>query len=159
MLQSLRRESCWRGVALGAWLAFCTALTPLPAQEVYKSVDADGHVVYSDRGASKSAAKTSVHVDEADPAEAARLAKEQQLLQAEDAQRSKQQAVDDKTKASADQKKQSACQNARNYYYRLRDSARIYQRDPDGNRVYYSDNEADAMREQAKRAMTSACGT
>jgi len=149
----------WRGAALGALVALCCPLTPAPAQEVYRSVDADGHVVYSDRGASKSAPKSTVHVNEGDPAEAARIAKEQQLLQAEDAQRAKQQATDEKNKASADQKKQAACQNARNYYYRLRDSGRIYQRDSDGNRVYYSDSEADTLREQAKRAMSSACGT
>ena len=149
----------WRGAALGALVALCCPLMPAPAQEVYRSVDADGHVVYSDRGASKSAPKSTVHVNEGDPAEAARIAKEQQLLQAEDAQRAKQQATDEKNKASADQKKQAACQNARNYYYRLRDSGRIYQRDSDGNRVYYSDSEADTLREQAKRAMSSACGT
>ena len=33
---------------------------PLAAQEVYKSVDAQGHVVYSDRGVSKGAARTDV---------------------------------------------------------------------------------------------------
>jgi multidrug efflux pump subunit AcrA (membrane-fusion protein) len=149
----------WRGAALGALVAWCWPLAPVAAQEVYKSVDADGHAVYSDRGASKSAPKTAVHVNEGDPAEAARIAKEQQLLQVEDAQRSKQQALDDKNKASTDHQKQVACQNARNYYYRLRDSGRIYQRDSDGNRVYYSDSEADTLREQAKRAMASACGT
>jgi len=149
----------WRGAALGALVALCLPLAPVPAQEVYKSVDAEGHVVYSDRGASKNAATTAVHVHEGDPAEAARIAKEQELLQAEEAQRAKQQSIDDKNKASADHQKQVACQNARNYYYRLRDSARLYQRDGDGNRVYYSDSEADTLREQAKRAMTSACGT
>ena len=150
---------CWRGALLGAFVALLSPLTPVPAQEVYRSVDADGHVVYSDRSASKNAPKTAVHVEEGDPAEAARIAKEQQLLQAEETQRAKQQAIDDKNKASADHQKQTACQNARNYYYRLRDSPRIYQRDSDGNRVYYSDSEADTLREQAKRAMTSACGT
>ena len=150
---------CWPGAVLGALVALLTPLTPVPAQEIYRSVDADGHVIYSDRGGSKNAPKSAVHVNEGDPAEAARIAKEQQLLQAEDAQRAKQQAIDDKNKASTDQKKQAACQNARNYYYRLRDSGRIYQRDPEGNRVYYSDSEADTLREQAKRAMTSACGT
>jgi len=150
---------CWRGALLGAFVALLSPLSPVPAQEVYRSVDADGHVVYSDRSTSKNAPKTAVHVEEGDPAEAARIAKEQQLLQAEETQRAKQQAIDDKNKASTDHQKQAACQNARNYYYRLRDSPRIYQRDPDGNRVYYSDSEADTLREQAKRAMTSACGT
>jgi len=149
----------WRSAVLGALVTLCSTLTPVPAQEVYKSVDAEGHVVFSDRGVTKNAPKTAVRVNEGDPAEAARIAKEQQLLQAEETQRTKQQAVDDKNKANADHQKQLVCQNARNYYYRLRDSARLYQRDPDGNRVYYSDSEADTMRAQAKRAMTSACGT
>lgn len=149
----------WRGAALGALVALCCPLTPVQAQEVYRSVDAEGHVIYSDRGASKNAPKTTVQVTEGDPAEAARIAKEQQLLQAEDTQRAKQQAIDEKNKSGADHQKQLACQNARNYYYRLRDSARLYQRGPDGNRVYYSDSEADTLREQAKRAMTAACGT
>ena len=58
-------------------LLVCPALL---AQEVYKSVDAQGHVVYSDRGSTKTAPKSQVHVDEPDPAEVARLAKEQPCL-------------------------------------------------------------------------------
>ncbi len=130
----------------------------LPAQEVYKSVDPDGHVVYSDRASSKSAPKTAVHVEAPDPAEVARLAKEQELLKAEELQRTKQQAAAANSKAREDHVKQQACDNARNYYYRMKDSNRLYQRDPDGNRVYYTDSEADVLRERARRAMASACG-
>jgi hypothetical protein len=160
MRDSRSRLGSWRrGAVLAALVALGCPLRPLPAQEVYKSVDAEGHVVYSDRGGSKGAPKTAVHVDQPDPAEVARLAKEQEMLKAEDAQRSKQQAIDDKNKATQGHNRQVACQNARNTYYRLKDSARIYQRDAEGNRVYYSDEEADAMREQARRAMTAACGS
>jgi isoleucyl-tRNA synthetase len=159
VLHSPTTPICWRGAAVAVLLALLSPLAPVSAQEVYRSLDADGHVVYSDRGAVKNAPKTTVHVDAVDPAEAARLAKEQELLQAEEAQRAKQQSIDEKNKAKADHQKDVACQNARNYYYRLRDSGRVYQRDADGNRVYYSDSEADALREQAKRAMNSACGS
>jgi hypothetical protein len=148
-----------RGALLGALLVLAGAHRPLGAQEVYKSVDADGHVVFSDRGNTKGAPKTAVHVDAPDPSEVARLAKEQEMLKAEDLQRTKLEAVEANNKARADRAKQSVCDNARNYYYRLKDSNRIYQRDPDGNRVFYSDSEADAMRERARRAMISACGT
>jgi hypothetical protein len=144
------------GAALG--LLVCPALL---AQEVYKSVDAQGHVVYSDRGSSKTAPKSPVHVDEPDPAEVARLAKEQQLLDAADLERKKEQAAADHEKAVENrdlQQKQKACDNARNNYFRLNESNRIFKRDADGNRVYYSDAEADALREHAKRAMTAACG-
>jgi len=147
------------GAFLGAVLVLVCASGPLNAQEVYKSVDADGHVVYSDRAGSKNAPKTAVHVEAPDPAEAARLAKEQEILKAEDLQRTRQQTLDANSKAREDHAKQVACDNARNYYYRLKDSNRIYQRDPDGNRVFYSDSEADALRERARRAMTAACGS
>lgn len=145
--------------ALAALLAIACANTPLRAQEIYKSVDADGHVVYSDRGTTKTAPKTSVHVEPADPAEAARLAKEQQLLQAEDAERSKQQASDDKARAAAEKKKEDACKNARNQYNRMMDARRLATTDGDGNRVYYTDDQADAMRNQAHKAMVAACGS
>ncbi|HEV3182898.1 MAG TPA: DUF4124 domain-containing protein [Steroidobacteraceae bacterium] len=145
-----------------ALLALTCAATPLAAQEVYKTVDADGHVVYSDRGATKSAPKTTLHVEEPDPAEVARLAREQDLLKADEQARTRQQAINDKNKAQQAQqqrKQQQACEQSRNHYYYLKDSTRIYQRDADGNRVYLSDEAADATREQARRAMTSACGS
>lgn len=145
--------------ALAALIALVCATPPVRAQEVYKSVDAQGHVVYSDRGTSKTAPTTTVHVREPDPVEVARLAKQQQLLDAADIERRKQGAIDDKNKAAADHAKQVACENARNKYYRLKDSARLYQRDADGNRVFYADEQADALREQARRAMVAACGT
>jgi len=52
-----------RGVTLVALLVLGCAATPLSAQQVYKSVDAEGHAVYSDRGGSKTAPKTTLHVD------------------------------------------------------------------------------------------------
>jgi hypothetical protein len=143
---------------LAALLAFAC---PLLAQEVYKSVDAQGHVVYSDRGTSKSAPKTAVRVDKPDPAEQARLAREQQLLEAQELLRKKEQASEDHDKALAERERQqklAKCENARNNYFRMKESNRLFKRDAEGNRVYYSDAEADAMREQARRAMAAACG-
>jgi hypothetical protein len=148
-----------RLVTLVALLVLGCAATPLTAQQVYKSVDADGHVVYSDRGGSKTAPKTTLHVDEPDPNEAARLAREQELLKADDMQRSRQQALEDKNKATQHHKKELACENARNQYFHMREAARLYKRDDDGSRVYYSDDEADAMREHARQAMVAACGS
>jgi len=150
--------SSWRA-ALGVLVAL--ACLPLPAQEVYKSVDAQGHVVYSDRGSTKTAPKTALHVEEPDPAEAARLAKQQQILDAQEQQRAKEQVASDHAKALEDhkrQQKEKSCENARNNYFRLQETNRLYKRDADGNRVYYSDAEADTLRQQAKQAMTSACG-
>jgi hypothetical protein len=147
------------GALTAALLVLACATAPLAAQEVYKSVDAQGHVVYSDRGVSKGAPKTAVHVDEPNPVEAARLAHEQQLLEADDAARARQQAVADKNKATLEHKKQQACDKARNQYFQMKDAARLYGRDAEGNRQYLSDDEADAQREAARRTMVSACGS
>lgn len=132
---------------------------PLLAQEVYKSTDAQGHVVYSDRASTSSAQKTVVHVDQPDPEEVARIAKEQQILNAQDIQRKKQQSADDKTKAQQDRDKQARCDAARNHYFSLKDARRVFHMDADGNRVYDTDAEADAQRAEALQAMTAACGT
>ena len=147
------------GARLVLLVSLACAAAVTGAQEVYRSVDAQGHVVYSDRGASKNAPKTSLHVEEGDAVEAARIAHEQQQLQAQDTLRTKQQASDDKVKAAADRKHDQACKNAQTSYYHMMDARRLAQpqRDADGNRLYYSDDEADALREQAKKTMEAAC--
>ena len=152
-------NSFWQLAVVGALLALAGPARPLLAQQIYKSVDAQGNVTYSDRAPGKNAPKVNLHVDPPDPAEVARLQKEQAQLKAADLERSLQQAADDKNKAAADRKLEVAWQNARNRYYQLKDSSRVFKRDAQGNRVYYSDSDADAMREQARRAMIAACGS
>ncbi len=140
-------------------LLLLAGAAPSGAQEIYKSVDANGNVVYSDRAASKNAQTTPVHVTEANAQEAARLAREQQLLNAADRQRQKQEATEERAKETAERNRQHACETARNKYYQYKDAGRLYKRDADGNRVWLSDDDADAMREQARKAMLSACGS
>lgn len=147
-----------RGALLVALFLLVCATRPLRAGEVYKSTDADGHVVYSDR-ADTSAQKSVVHIDRPDPAEVARIAKEQEIQKAEEIQRNRQKLIDDTKKAQADHAKQVQCDNARSHYYTLKDARRIFERDADGNRIYYSDADADSKREEARQTMTTACGT
>jgi Domain of unknown function (DUF4124) len=135
------------------------AACPSRAGEVYKSVDAEGHVVYSDRADTSTAKKSVVQVDLPDPTEVARLAKEQEILKTEDIQRKRQKAVEDAKKAQADHAAQVLCESAQNRYYALKDARRVYQRDADGNRLYLTDPEADAKREEARQAMKAACGS
>jgi len=159
MPQQRRNSICsWQGTAL-VLLVLLAPARPAPAQEIYKSVDAAGHVTYSDRGTSKNSPKTTLKVEEGDPAEAARIAKEQELLKVEDVQRARQEALDARNKAAQDRQRETACKNARNSYFRVKDANRLFKLDAEGNRVYYSDEEADKMRVQAQRAMTTACGS
>jgi hypothetical protein len=125
--------------------------------EVYKSIDPDGHVSYSDHAESRTAEKSVVHLDAPDPLERARLAHERELLAVEDRQRKQQQLVEAQHKAEQEQLNQTRCENARNRYYLLHDARRVYTRDADGNRVYLPDAVADAKREEARQAMLSAC--
>ncbi|MBV8806048.1 MAG: DUF4124 domain-containing protein [Sinobacteraceae bacterium] len=137
-------------------------LAPLPcslADEVYKSVDAEGHVVYSDRAPTAKAQKTVVRVTQGDPDEAARAAKETSILQTEDALRKRQEAVDKRNRAVLYYQKQMVCQNARNRYNSVKDAGRLYKLDAQGNRVFYTDAEGDARKEQLRQAMVSACGS
>ena len=137
-------------------------LAPLPcslADEVYKSVDAEGHVVYSDRAPTAKAQKSVVHVIQGDSAEAARTAKETSILQTEDALRKRREATENHQKAHLEQEKQALCQRARDHYNSIKDPGRLYKLDAEGNRVYYTDAEADARREQWRQAMVAACGS
>ncbi len=143
--------------AMVAALACVTHPCAAPrAGEIYKSVDAQGHVVYSDH-ADSSAQKTEVQVDQPKAEEVARNAKEEAILQAQNDLRRKQAAVDAAKKAKLDHDRQLQCEAARNRYYPMKDARRLFSRDADGNRIYYSDADADARREDARQAMLSAC--
>ena len=148
-----RRLPAW---LIGA-LASCVAVAASDAQEVYKATDAAGHVVYSDRPSSSSSEKVTVQVKPADAGEAARLDKQRALEDAEYTQRSRQEA-DQQSRQDAQFTQNAAhCSAARNHYAFLKDVARLFRLDADGNRVFYSDEEADAMRAAAKQAMEQAC--
>ena len=140
----------------GSLLAFATVGY---TDQVYKYVDAQGHVTYSDRPNTTGARKTDVAVQQADPNEAARLAKERQLLKAEDDQRKNKQANDDRAKVQQDRDKAARCQTARDHYNAIKENGRLFTRDADGNKVYYNDADADAKREAARQVMATACGT
>ena len=146
-----------RAVGIAALLlAPFTAM--LPAAEVYKSVDANGHVVYSDH-ADPAAQKLDVRVDPPQPGEAERLAKEQKILRAEETERNRRQAAEERTKAQREHDQQLRCERARTHFYNLKDARRVYQRDADGNRVYLTDKEADAQRDLARQTMLTECGS
>jgi len=141
-----------------AGLLLSSTALPALADQVYKAVDAQGHVTYSDRPTSAGAQKTDVAVQQGDPKEAQRLAKEHMLLKAVDDQRNRKTAADEQAKTKQNSEKKQLCDNARRHYNDIKDTNRIYTVTTDGNREYYTDAQADAMRTEAKRAMDAACG-
>jgi hypothetical protein len=141
---------------LGAWVVLAVPPRGI-CDEVYKTFDASGNVVYSDRPSSPKSEKMTVPVQQADPSEAARLAKQHALQDADYAQRNRQEA-DEQGRQDAQSRQDAArCSSARTRYFALKDVGRIFRLDADGNRVFYSDAEADSMRAAAKQAMEQAC--
>jgi hypothetical protein len=143
---------------IGALLLPAIFMAPLRADQVYRSVDADGHVVYSDHAMSAAAQKTDIHVNRPAPEEVAQYVKEQEILKAEDNQRRKQQAAEMLRKAQADHAKEVQCDAARTHFFSVKDARRISERDADGNRFYISDTDAQTKRDEALQAMLAACG-
>ncbi|MGH8230244.1 MAG: DUF4124 domain-containing protein [Steroidobacteraceae bacterium] len=128
-------------------------------QEVYKSTDAQGHVIYSDHPTSTASQRQSLEVIQPDKDEAARLEKQRALEDADYAQRSREEADQQHKQAAQDKQNAERCKAARSRYLSLKDVRRLYRLDEAGNRIYYSDAELDAMRASSKQAMDQSCGT
>jgi hypothetical protein len=141
-------------------LLFMAMIAPAVADDVYKTVDAQGHVTYSDKPLSPASKKVSVDVIAANPEDAERLAKAQALANVEAAQQAKlaqQQAIEQQKQAIQDAARKRDCAAARRRYSVFAAGDRIFKVDDQGNRVYYTDEEIDAQRASARAAMDSAC--
>jgi hypothetical protein len=132
------------------------------ADDMYKTVDPQGHVTYSDHPQSPASQRISVEVREGNAEEAARLTRQQAAMDAESALQAKQarQDADEQAKKAAQlAQQQQRCNAARNRYAMFAAGGRIFKTDAQGNRVYYSDEEIDQQRALTKAAMDSACGS
>jgi hypothetical protein len=131
------------------------------ADDVYKTVDAQGRVTYSDHAISPESKRVTVDVIQGNPQEAARLAKERAVVNAgaaEQAKQAQQQANEQLRQQAQAASQKQACEAARNRYGTFSAGGRIYHTDDQGNRAFYSDEEIEAQRISAKAAMDSACG-
>jgi hypothetical protein len=142
--------------------AFGSALTliaapSLAADSIYKSVDAEGHVTYSDHPLSAASQVVSINVPQADRNEATRVRKEQGILNSIAAQSERQQGLEKKQKENTRLKREQRCTQAKNRIAELREYGRVYRRDEQGNRVYYSDAELAGLRSEAKKVADESC--
>ncbi len=137
------------------------------AGDVYRSVDAQGHVQYSDtpspgaelvhiqdpRGAPVTAATPGPPPTAGTPPSASAGSKPadpiHEQLEQEDAKRSVQNDLAD---THAEQ-----CKQARANYQQVIEAHRLYKSGSDGERVYLTDEESDQMRLNARLQMESAC--
>ena len=128
--------------------------------DVYRTVDAQGNVVYSDHAMAPSSKKVTVDVIQGNAEDAARLAKERALANADAAQQTKlaqQQAAEQQQQQTQEAVKKRKCEAARNRYAIFAAGGRIFRTDEQGNRVYYSDAEIDAQRISTKATTDAAC--
>jgi cell pole-organizing protein PopZ len=132
------------------------------ADDMYKTVDAQGKVTFSDRPLSPASQRISVDVTQGDPAEAARIRRQQAQMNAEAAQsvkQAQQDASDQAKKAALQAQQQQRCAAARARYAMFAAGGRLFRTDEYGNRVYYSDQEINQQRDAARTAMEGACNT
>jgi Domain of unknown function (DUF4124) len=130
------------------------------ADDMYKTVDAQGNVAYSDHPLSPASQRISVDVNGPNPQEAARLNREQAAQAAADEQRlkqSRQEAEDQQKKTAQETAQQQRCNAARNRYGYFASGGRLTHADADGNRVFYTDQEIEEQRSLTKAAMDTAC--
>jgi hypothetical protein len=131
------------------------------ADEIYRSTDAEGRVVYSDR---RPAGKAEVvRIESAPRNEAAALARAERELEniaALDQRRKREalaKAAEKKAAENAAKNKIQRCTMARNRYLEFTEHSRIYRRNEAGERVYYSAAEIDAERIRSKQRMDEEC--
>jgi hypothetical protein len=141
-------------------MAILVATQIAVAGDVYKTVDAQGHVIYSDRALSPNSTKVTLDIIQGNPQDAARLAKTMAAANADAAQQAKmaqQQAADQQQQQSQQEQLRRRCEAARSRYATFAAGGRLFHADEQGNRVYYSDAEIDAQRVSAKAEMDAAC--
>jgi Domain of unknown function (DUF4124) len=143
-------------VALALLPLLLLAALRTQAGDIYRSVDADGHVVYSDRN-SPGAQKAVVQSGAPHASDVARLARDQAAAQKQDEQRTAAAQRDAEQRSVQARERARLCDLAQHHYYSLRDARHVVHYDEHGNRQFYSDKEADAQREDALQAMQSAC--
>jgi hypothetical protein len=143
------------------------------AQEIYKSTDAQGHTIYSDRPLSRNAERVNTapaprgaaqaqggeaQTGVAQTGEAQRLASLQKMLEERDAEIAKNNAAAAE-KAEADKEKTERCAAARSQYYLFTQGRPPHRIDAAGNYTYYTNAELDAQRQSTKQKMDEACAT
>jgi hypothetical protein len=133
----------------------------LARADVYRWVDDQGVPHYSDQWVPGSVV---VKTDKAHPAGSDSTARtsDQKSLAATSNRISAQIQEDENARAVQEDKArslESKCKVAKDAYMRAITSRKVYRDEKDGTRTYLSDDEADAYREQVRKAVQDACGS
>jgi hypothetical protein len=139
---------------------FAGALT-LAQADVYRWVDQQGQPHYSDQWIPGAQV---IKTDKAHPpgADSAAGAAQQKSLTATSNSISKQLSDQDNARAVQEdvaKSRDARCKSAKDAYMRAISARKVYKDDKDGTRTYLSDEEADAYRDQARKAVMDNCGS
>jgi hypothetical protein len=138
--------------ALLTTLLMALPLTALAA-DVYRSVDAEGHVQYSDTPSPGAQLVSTADVSAPSSDGAAQAQKTNEQI----SQRLTQQtAAREVAKDTADAH-EAQCKQAKEAYQNAIQARRLYSMSPDGQRQYLSDQQADQQRVTYRMAMEAAC--
>jgi hypothetical protein len=142
-------------------LALAIAVFGTAQADVYKYVDAQGRVQYTDKPQTLPAQRLNVRSQKTDTVSVQERA---------DAERKQQEQNDAARKSNANQRadaqsasetsaadKADRCTKARARYDSYMNSQRLYEPTPDGGRRYLDDSELDAARASAKVSMEELC--
>jgi hypothetical protein len=134
-----------------------TVLVASARADIWKWVDTDGHVHYSDRWSPGAVLIKADHPNQDSANE-----DDQKKLAATNREISDQlhkEAIVRAVKQDEAAEREAACKDARNRYDSAVHARRIYNTDDNGNRQYLSDDEAEQARIQAKTDVDKYCGS
>jgi hypothetical protein len=137
-----------------ALLALCA---PAFSAEVYRSVDADGNVVYSDRPLSDAKESVKVNVAVTTPTARAPLARPPRAAEAADGGEPDEAVARAAEEAQRAEDRERNCSLARDRNTRYENSRRLYRELPDGEREYLDDAEIDAAKARAREDVAKWC--
>lgn len=136
------------------------ALTGLAgAGEVYKEVDAQGNVTYSDRPRAAASQKLDIENNKTDPEALAAQRKALESAREERQQAQVQAAANAERKRDLAAQRKANCEKARAYKQRVDTAHRLYDTDENGNRSYYSAAQHDAALAKARDQVEEWCDT
>ncbi len=141
---------------LMAFLALGLACSVAQAEEVYRTVQPDGTVVFSDRPLSSASVRVSVSSRTSDPAA---VEPEPTSAERSTVNRSASPPADALATAREEQRamRAEACQKARQASEMYESHPRLYESLPDGGRRYLTDEEIVEARLSARQAVADLC--
>lgn len=138
-------------------LVIAMAAMSAGAQEVYRTVNPDGTVVYSDRPLSERSQRVNVATRATDPERVAAEAETRREEAEERSQRSAEPAGLAAARAEQAEKMAEACRIAQQKAQAYEQAPRIFEEMPDGSRRYLSNEDVARERLAARQAVTDYC--